>query len=95
MPDFADYWQTLDQNALRLQIDSQSPADVERALTCHKPGITELMALLSPAAEQYLEPLAEKALQLTRQRFGNTVNFLHRCICLTCVPMIVLTVVSQ
>ncbi|WP_025902276.1 MULTISPECIES: 2-iminoacetate synthase ThiH [Tatumella] len=75
MPDFADYWQTLDQNALRLQIDSQSPADVERALTCHKPGITELMALLSPAAEQYLEPLAEKALQLTRQRFGNTVNF--------------------
>ncbi|SQK71815.1 2-iminoacetate synthase [Tatumella ptyseos] len=48
MPDFADYWQTLDQNALRLQIDSQSPADVERALTCHKPGITELMALLSP-----------------------------------------------
>ena len=75
MSDFADYWQTLDQNALRLQIDSQRPADVERALTCHQPGITGLMALLSPAAEQYLEPLAEKALQLTRQRFGNTVNF--------------------
>jgi 2-iminoacetate synthase len=33
------------------------------------------MALLSPAASAYLEPLAQKAQRLTRQRFGNTVSF--------------------
>ena len=33
------------------------------------------MALLSPAAADYLEPLAQRAQRLTRQRFGNTVSF--------------------
>lgn len=33
------------------------------------------MALLSPAAGDYLEELAARAHQLTRQRFGNTVSF--------------------
>ncbi|KGD69755.1 thiamine biosynthesis protein ThiH [Tatumella morbirosei] len=75
MADFSDYWQTLDQNALRLQIDSQTPAQVERALSGTVSGITALMALLSPAAEAYLEPMAARAQQLTRQRFGHTINF--------------------
>lgn len=34
-----------------------------------------MMALLSPAAAEYLEPLAQRAQHLTRQRFGNTVSF--------------------
>lgn len=34
-----------------------------------------MMALLSPAASAYLEPLAQRAQTLTRQRFGNTVSF--------------------
>ncbi|MFO5558408.1 2-iminoacetate synthase ThiH, partial [Klebsiella pneumoniae] len=34
-----------------------------------------MMALLSPAAANYLEPLAQRAQRLTRQRFGNTVSF--------------------
>ncbi|MGE6473440.1 hypothetical protein ACQKDM_28430, partial [Serratia proteamaculans] len=29
----------------------------------------------SPAAAAYLEPLAQRAQQLTRQRFGNVVSF--------------------
>ena len=75
MADFSDYWQTLDQNALRLQIDSQTPVQVEQALSGAISGITALMALLSPAAEAYLEPMAARAQQLTRQRFGHTINF--------------------
>lgn len=75
MADFSDYWQTLDQNALRLQIDSQTPAQVERALSGEISGIAGLTALLSPAAEAYLEPMAARAQQLTRQRFGHTINF--------------------
>ena len=34
-----------------------------------------MMALLSPAASGYLEPLAQRAQRLTRQRFGNVVSF--------------------
>ncbi|ARU95529.1 2-iminoacetate synthase ThiH [Tatumella citrea] len=75
MAEFSDYWQTLDQNALRLQIDSQTQQQVERALSGAVSGITGLMALLSPAAEAYLEPMAARAQQLTRQRFGHTINF--------------------
>ena len=75
MAEFSDYWQTLDQNALRLQIDSQTPQQVERALSGAVSGITGLIALLSPAAEAYLEPMAARAQQLTRQRFGHTINF--------------------
>lgn len=75
MADFADYWQTLDQNELRLRIDSQTPAQVARALSGELQGTDGLMALLSPAAEAWLEPIAAKAQQLTRQRFGHTVSF--------------------
>ena len=31
--------------------------------------------MLSPAASEYLEPLAQRAQRLTRQRFGNVVSF--------------------
>lgn len=34
-----------------------------------------LAALVSPAAEAFLEPLAQRAAQWTRQRFGNAIQF--------------------
>ncbi len=51
-------------------------ADVERALS-ELPGtyrIQKLAALLSPAAENYLEEMAQLARQLTIQRFGKTIG---------------------
>lgn len=75
MADFATYWQTLDQNELRLRIDSQTSRQVQQALNDELFGINKLIALLSPAAEIFLEDMALKAQQLTRQRFGHTVNF--------------------
>jgi 2-iminoacetate synthase len=51
-------------------------SDVERALT-FRPGsysLPKLLALLSPTAEEYLEPMAEQARRLTLQRFGRTVR---------------------
>ncbi|MCX9891783.1 hypothetical protein LAD77_01535 [Klebsiella pneumoniae] len=38
------------------------------------------MALLSPAASNYLEPLGQRAQRPHPQRFGNTVGFTLRCI---------------
>lgn len=50
--------------------------DVEAALAS-RPGLyhlDKLLALVSPAAETYLEPMARLSRQLTNQRFGRTVK---------------------
>lgn len=48
-------------------------ADVEHALCGDRCSIEDLKALLSPAAVPYLERMARKAEELTKNRFGNTV----------------------
>lgn len=72
---FTDRWQELDWDDITLRINSKTAADVERALSARKITRDDLMALLSPAASGFLEPLAQNAQLLTRQRFGNTVSF--------------------
>ncbi|SUW65855.1 2-iminoacetate synthase [Buttiauxella agrestis] len=72
---FTDYWHQLDWDDITLRINSKTAADVERALAAQKITRDDFMALLSPATSQFLEPLAQKAQYLTRQRFGNTVSF--------------------
>lgn len=53
--------------------DSYTGADVLRALQKNNIGIEDFKALLSPAAEPFLEQMAEKARIETRKHFGNTV----------------------
>ncbi|UKH24238.1 2-iminoacetate synthase ThiH [Actinobacillus pleuropneumoniae] len=72
---FSDYWQTLDWGHLALSLRAKTSADVENALQSSNRDLNDFMALISPAAEAYLEPMAQLAQQLTRQRFGNTVGF--------------------
>ncbi|MBS0850043.1 2-iminoacetate synthase ThiH [Citrobacter sp. JGM124] len=72
---FTDSWQQLDWDDITLRINSKTAADVEKAINTASPTREDMMALLSPAAGNYLEPLARRAQQLTRQRFGNTVSF--------------------
>lgn len=74
MNTFTDRWRELDWNHITLAINSKRPHDVERALAAGKPTADDMMALLSPAAADYLEPMAQKAQRLTRQRFGNAVG---------------------
>ena len=74
MNTFTDRWRQLDWDDIRLRINSKTPADVERALAAKQLSRDDMMALLSPAAAGYLEPLAQRAQRLTRQRFGNTVS---------------------
>lgn len=75
MKDFTDRWRQLDWEDIRLRIHSKTAMDVRQALNAARPDREDLMALLSPAAADFLEPLAQKAQRLTRQRFGNTVSF--------------------
>jgi 2-iminoacetate synthase len=55
------------------QIEAKTLADVDRALAQERLRPDDLMALLSPAAEERLELMAQKAHQITRRRFGKTI----------------------
>lgn len=75
MKTFTDRWRQLEWDDIRLRINGKTAADVERALNAAHLSRDDLMVLLSPAAADYLEPMAQRAQKLTRQRFGNTVSF--------------------
>lgn len=53
--------------------DSYTANDVERALSKDSCTVEDFKALLSPAAAPYLEQMARKAEELTKNHFGNTV----------------------
>lgn len=65
MKTFSDRWRQLDWDDIRLRINSKTAADVERALNASQLTRDDMMALLSPAASGYLEPLAQRAQRLT------------------------------
>lgn len=56
------------------EILSKTKADVENALNSSVLSLEDFKALLSPIAKDYLEPMAEKSLALTRKRFGNVID---------------------
>ncbi len=80
VPDIADIMarKSLDNDApaWKQRIESVTPNEVEKALIT-PPGdytLDKLAALISPAAENYLEQMAQLARRLTIQRFGRTIR---------------------
>ena len=71
---FTETFNQLDWNDIKLTITSKTARDVEQALTANRLTHSQFLALVSPAAEPYLEQIARKSMTLTRQRFGNTVQ---------------------
>ena len=64
-----------DLGALRRLVDSSTPADVERALRREsRRSLEDFAALLSPAATERLEDLAQAAHATTVRRFGRTIH---------------------
>ncbi|WP_408647961.1 2-iminoacetate synthase ThiH [Tichowtungia aerotolerans] len=66
LPDWLDPTPWLEQ--------SHTAADVRHALGTESPNEETLAALLSPAAAEFLEPMAARAQALTRRHFGRTVQ---------------------
>jgi 2-iminoacetate synthase len=66
----------IDTGLWRKKLNDITPGDVERALaeTSDTYSFEKLLALISPAAENYLEEMAQQAHQLTIQRFGRTIR---------------------
>ncbi|NLI81365.1 MAG: 2-iminoacetate synthase ThiH [Deltaproteobacteria bacterium] len=56
------------------EIMSRSRSHVEKALSSRTLDLDGLMSLVSPAAEPYLEEIAQRAHSLTQQRFGRVIS---------------------
>ncbi len=63
----------LDASPWRGLIERADQPAVDRALMAEQPEIREFAALLSPAAGDVLEALAQRAQALTRRHFGRTI----------------------
>ena len=71
------YQQLKKQDWIRLtqEIQSQTEHQVEKALNMKEFDLNGLKALLSPAADTFLEPMASRSHLVTSQRFGKTMQF--------------------
>lgn len=56
------------------RIQSKRAADVEAALGKEHLTLEDFMALVSPAAANYLEPMAQLSRRYTQERFGKTIT---------------------
>ncbi|SHO56293.1 2-iminoacetate synthase ThiH [Vibrio quintilis] len=72
---FLEVFEKLDWDDVRLSVYGKTDRDVQIALNKSNRNLEDFKALLSPAAEPYLEVMAQQSLRLTRQRFGKTVSF--------------------
>ncbi|MDR0711893.1 MAG: 2-iminoacetate synthase ThiH [Prevotellaceae bacterium] len=71
---FTEQINEYDWNGFQSRIYAKTAADVELALNKDKRTIADFMALVSPAAQDYLEPMAALSRKYTQQRFGNTIQ---------------------
>lgn len=75
---FVDIFAALDRDHLLMSSYNTTSADEERILqqpsAQTRGNVNALMAMLSPAAEPYLEKMAQQASRLTKQRFGHNIS---------------------
>jgi 2-iminoacetate synthase len=63
-----------DWDTVLRDIYATTPRQVEQALARPRRTLDDFKALISPAAQAYLEPMAQLSHQLTQQRFGRTIQ---------------------
>lgn len=72
---FQQLFDTYTWDDVKSRIYSKTEQDVELALNkTSKRTLEDFMALISPAAEPFLEQMAQLSHQLTKKRFGNTIQ---------------------
>ena len=71
---FSDILLNYDWDETTARINVKEAADVERALAARHPTPDDFMALVSPAAEPYLERMAALSRMYTLERFGKTIS---------------------
>jgi len=71
---FKELFDTYNWDEVKTSIYAKTAYDVERALNKEKRNLEDFKALISPAAEPYLEQMAQMSHQLTQKRFGKTIQ---------------------
>lgn len=71
---YSSVFTQLAPDALSMKLYSTTAKDVELALQNPSGNLDSLLALLSPAAMPYIEPMAQQAVLLTRKRFGANIG---------------------
>lgn len=74
MRSFKDIFHAHDWDIVQASIYSKTAQDVEQALRKDKRTLEDFKALISPAAEPYLEQMAQTSQRLTLKRFGKTMQ---------------------
>ncbi len=71
---FSDELLNINWDETTERIARKTDADVRRALTKRTLDVNDFMALVSPAAVPYLEPMARLSRRYTEERFGRTIS---------------------
>lgn len=71
---FSEYLKSISWEETTRAIYSKREEDVRRALSRRSCSVDDFMALISPAAEPFLEEMAQLSLRYTRDRFGKTMS---------------------
>ena len=71
---FSDELEKIDWDETTRKISAKTDADVRRALGKSHCDVEDFMALISPAAEPYLEKMALLSRHYTEERFGRTMS---------------------
>lgn len=74
MTSFKDIFDSYSWDEVRESIYKKTKTDVEHALNTTKRNLEDFKALISPAAANYLEPMAQLSQQLTQKRFGKIIQ---------------------
>lgn len=74
MGSFVDVFNRFSWEEVRESIYSKTEKDVLHALSSSKLTLEDFKALVSPAAEPYLEQMAAKSSALTQKRYGKTIQ---------------------
>jgi 2-iminoacetate synthase len=74
MNTFKSVFENYDWDAIKTKIYQTTAQDVEQALAKKKRNLDDFLALISPAAQNYLEPMAQECHELTQKRFGKTIQ---------------------
>ena len=71
---FIKILQQYNPKEIQQSIENKTDKDVENALNSEKCTLDDFKALISPAAENYIEQMAQKSMFLTQERFGKTIQ---------------------
>jgi 2-iminoacetate synthase len=74
MRTFKSIFESYDWDTIQTKIYQTTAKQVEQALAKNKRNLDDFIALISPAATTYLEQMAQECHELTKKRFGKTIQ---------------------